>query len=93
MRRSMTAAGLHIRFHLNLIGIIPRPRKIISKLHPHKMFHPGAESLFNPQRHLRRQRCLFIQKIGQRLAGNAKSPGRNSPIKNPEVALRVSKSR
>jgi hypothetical protein len=51
-------------------------RGIVSRLHPQQVVDIRAERLVNPQRHLRGQRRLAIDQVGQRRPPHAKHLGR-----------------
>ena len=58
----------------DLAGAPPHRRRVVPRLHPQQHFHIDAERLFDPQRHLGRQRRLAIQQIGEGGPGARQAP-------------------
>jgi len=50
--------------------VLPRLCYVVGKLHAEKVIHIRAERFFDAQRHLRRQRSLAVQKVGERSAAH-----------------------
>ncbi len=67
-----------IRADLDFALLLTRLENVVGRLYPYELLHLGAESLFDPGRHVSAEVCLAVQQAGQRLTGNAQHFGGGS---------------
>src|SRR5262249_1188881 len=81
-QRKMSSGALRSapaeRFHGDFALAFANLRKIVTKLHPHQVFHLGSERPLNPEGHFSGQRCILIEQVRQGRSSNIEPLGRLS---------------